>query len=294
MVHHRLTDIEDLFQAAADLPRSERDAFLDARCDDTALRAELEALLGEFDDGTAAFLSSPIGALATDTQDLGPGDVVAGKYRLRDRLGEGGMGVVYLAEQTEPVHRSVALKVIKLGMDTKEVIARFESERQALAMLNHPNVAKGPRCGHQRTGTPLLRDGACPGGLDHRVLRRPSPRQGRRAAGPVHPGLRRDPARPPQRHHSSRRQAVETCSSRSRRASPFPKVIDFGIAKATKQRLTEHSLHTELGQLIGTPEYMSPEQAELAGGDVDTRTDIYSLGVLLYELLAGAPPFRAP
>ena len=218
-----------------------------------------------------------------------PGTVI-GPYKLLEPIGEGGMGVVYMAEQTQPVRRKVALKVIKPGMDTKQVIARFEAERQALAMMDHPNIARVLDAGATDVGPPLLRHGAGPRRPDHRVLR-PRAALDPRAAGAVRPGLPGGAARPPEGDHPPRHQAVERPGHAPSTESPVPKVIDFGIAKATGQSLTDKTLFTGFAQLVGTPLYMSPEQAELSGLDVDTRSDIYCLGVLLYELLTGTTPF---
>src|SRR5262245_21058547 len=212
-----------------------------------------------------------------------------GPYQILETLGEGGMGVVYLAEQKEPVRRRVALKLIKLGMDTREVIARFESERQALAMMNHPNVAGVLDAGATAAGRPyfvmeyvsgLPITGYCD---RHRLGVRErlelfidvcAAVQHAHQKGIIHRDIK--PSNVLVMLHDAR---------------PLVKVIDFGVAKATAGRLTERTIYTEQGRLIGTPAYMSPEQAEMTGLDVDTRTDIYSLGVLLYELLVGALPF---
>ncbi len=212
-----------------------------------------------------------------------------GPYKILEPLGEGGMGEVYLAEQTKPVRRRVALKIIKLGMDTKEVIARFESERQALAMMNHPNVAKVFDAGVTERGRPFFVMEHVPGvpitmycdqhrlGLEARLalfLQICSAIQHAHQNGIIHRDIK----------PSNVLVSVEGDKA-------VPKVIDFGVAKATRQQLTERTVYTAQGQLIGTPEYMSPEQAEMTGLNVDTRTDIYSLGILLFELLAGSRPF---
>src|SRR5882724_11257362 len=239
-------------------------------------------------------------ALATDPDPQGslvgfvpvtekPGDRI-GRYKLLQQIGEGGCGVVYMAEQTEPVRRRVALKVIKLGMDTKQVIARFEAERQALALMDHPNIAKVLEAGATETGRPyfvmeLVRGIKITDFCDQNNL---STRerldifvqvcqavQHAHQKGIIHRDLK------PSNILVADHDGV-----------PVPKIIDFGIAKATTdQRLTNKTLFTAFEQFIGTPAYMSPEQAKLSGLDVDTRTDIYSLGVLLYELLTGKTPF---
>lgn len=212
-----------------------------------------------------------------------------GDFRVVEVIGEGGMGIVYKAEQREPVRRVVALKVIKLGMDTREVVARFEAERQALALMNHPNVAKVFDAGVTDTGRPYFAMEHVPGvGLteycdtNKLTIRQRlelfisvcNAVQHAHQKGIIHRDLKPN-------------NILVTLFD----GKPVPKVIDFGIAKATNQKLAEHTLYTQTGALIGTPEYMSPEQAQTSGLDVDTRTDVYSLGVILYELLTGAVPF---
>jgi WD40 repeat protein/serine/threonine protein kinase len=210
---------------------------------------------------------------------------------LMERLGEGGCGVVYVAEQTQPVRRRVALKVIKLGMDTKVVVARFEAERQALAMMDHPNIAKVLDAGTTEQGRPyfvmeLVRGIRITDYCDQNNLSTKERLdlfikvcqaiQHAHQKGIIHRDIK------PSNILVTLHDGV-----------PVPKVIDFGIAKATEGRLTDNTVYTQLHQFIGTPAYMSPEQAEMSGLDIDTRSDIYSLGVLLYELLAGSTPFDA-
>jgi len=212
-----------------------------------------------------------------------------GPYKVLDFLGEGGMGAVYLAEQEQPMRRKVALKVIKLGMDTKEVIARFESERQALAMMNHPNIAQVHDAGTTERGAPYFVMEYVPGVpiADYCDRHRLSTRERLEIFIPVCRAIQ----------HAHQKGIIHRDVKPSnilvalQDGKPVPKIIDFGIAKATNQRLTEKTVFTQQGYLIGTPDYMSPEQAEMTGLDVDTTTDIYSLGVLLYELLVGALPF---
>ena len=212
-----------------------------------------------------------------------------GHYKILQHIGEGGCGVVYMAEQEEPIRRRVALKVIKLGMDTKEVIARFEAERQALALMDHPNIAKVLDAGATETGRPyfvmeLVKGIKITDFCDQNKLATKERLdlfiqvchaiQHAHQKGIIHRDIK------PSNVLVTLHDGV-----------PVPKVIDFGIAKATQQPLTDKTVFTAFGQFIGTPAYMSPEQAELSGLDIDTRTDIYSLGVLLYELLTGKPPF---
>ncbi len=268
---------KEIFLEACDLPSEGRASFLDQACgDDTDLRREVEGLM-DFD------LS---GAESPDGQQ--PPQRING-FRLLQKVGEGGMGEVWEAEQERPVRRRVAFKLIKWGMDTKEVLARFESERQALALMNHPNIAKAFEAGSTEEGRPYfameyvrgvpLTEYCDAHRLDTRdrlalFVQVCEGVQHAHQKGIIHRDIK----------PSNVLVAVED-------GRPVPKIIDFGVAKATSQRLTERTLFTELGQWIGTPEYMSPEQAELTGLDVDTRSDVYSLGVVLYELLAGAQPF---
>ena len=212
-----------------------------------------------------------------------------GPYRILETLGEGGMGVVYLAEQREPIRRRVALKVIKLGMDTREVIARFESERQALALMNHPNIAKVLDAGATEEGRPYFVMEYVKGIsiTEYCDRNRLSTKQRLELFIPACQAIQ----------HAHQKGIIHRDIKPSnvlvelQDNVPVPRIIDFGLAKATNQRLTEKTFFTQHGVLLGTPAYMSPEQAEFGALDVDTTTDIYSLGVLLYELLVGAPPF---
>ena len=192
----------------------------------------------------------------------GPGTKV-GPYKLLEPIGEGGMGVVFLAEQEQPVRRKVALKIIKPGMDTSQVIARFEAERQALALMDHPNIAKVLRRRHDRHRPAVLCHGAGQG-VPITEYCRPQPAHDPRTARAVRARVPGDPARSPKGHHPPRRQAVERAGDAEYDGKPVPKIIDFGVAKAIDQQLTEQTMFTQFGSVIGTLEYMSPEQAELA------------------------------
>jgi len=219
-----------------------------------------------------------------------PGDRV-GRYRLLEEIGHGGCGVVYMAEQEEPVRRKVALKIIKLGMDTRQVVARFEAERQALALMDHSNIARVLDAGATDTGRPYFVMELV-GGVritDYCDQNRLTTRQ--------RLDLFIQVCRAVQHAHQKgvihRDLKPSNVLIATQDGTPVPKVIDFGIAKATQGRLTDQTVFTAFEQFLGTPAYMSPEQAQLGGLDVDTRSDIYSLGVLLYELLTGKTPFDA-
>jgi len=222
-------------------------------------------------------------------EDLRPSAAHIGPYRILRVLGEGGMGVVYLADQEAPVRREVALKVIKPGMDSREVLARFESERQALAILNHPHIARVFDAGATEDGRPYFVMEHVPGVPITNYC------DTRRLGIPERLGLFLQACDAIQHAHQKgilhRDVKPSNVLVAEQDARPVVKVIDFGVAKATSRRLTERTLFTQDGLLIGTPEYMSPEQAGTTGLEMDSRTDIYSLGVLLYELLVGAVPF---
>jgi hypothetical protein len=220
----------------------------------------------------------------------GPGTKI-GNYELLELIGEGGMGLVYLAQQKKPIHRKVALKIVKLGMDTKQVITRFETERQTLALLEHPNIAHVFDAGTTDSGRPYFLMEYVEGKsitkyCDEYKL---SVEERIKLFQQVCDGV----------HHAHQKGIIHRDIKPSnilvslQDDKPVPKIIDFGIAKAITQALTDKTSYTEQGQLLGTPEYMSPEQAEMAYQEVDTRSDIYSLGVVLYELLAGITPFDA-
>jgi eukaryotic-like serine/threonine-protein kinase len=304
--------VEALFDAARQLASpAARRAFLDQACaEDAQLRARVEALLAARTDADKFFSEiAPFAATAlADSEraanrtgspgaDLreeesvlieGPGSHID-RYKLLQKIGEGGCGVVYMAEQDKPVHRRVALKIIKLGMDTKSVIARFEAERQALAMMDHPNIARVLDAGATETGRPYfvmelvrgikITDYCDQNHLDTRqrldlFIQVCHAIQHAHQKGVIHRDIK------PSNILVTLHDGV-----------PVPKVIDFGIAKAIEGKLTDQTLFTAYEQVIGTPAYMSPEQAEMSGLDIDTRSDIYSLGVLLYELLTGRTPF---
>jgi serine/threonine protein kinase len=297
---------EDLFDGARRIADpAARAAFLNGACDgDPALRRRIEALLKaesaaeEFFAEGRSVVSAPGGAFTLVAGAGGsdsPGEEAIGtrigRYKLLEKIGEGGCGVVYLAEQEEPVRRRVALKIIKLGMETKSVIARFEAERQALAMMDHPNIARVFDAGATDRGPPyfvmeLVRGVKITNYCDDNRL---DTRQRLDLFVQICHAIQ----------HAHQKGIIHGDIKPSnimvalQDGVPVPKVIDFGISKATEARLTDKLLFTAYAQLIGTPAYMSPEQAELGGVDIDTRSDIYSLGVLLYELLTGRTPFDA-
>ncbi len=282
---------EDLLQAAAALPATERAAYLDHACASSLeLRARIERLLASHD--ATGFMDAPpspeLAAQLARLKPEEPGDRI-GPYKLLEQIGEGGFGTVWMAEQEQPVRRRVALKIIKLGMDTKEVIARFEQERQALALMEHPNIARVLDAGATPFGRPffvmeLVRGIKITDYCDQASL-------------PTAERLRLFIAVCQAVQHAHQKGIIHRDLKPSNilvtinDGAPVPKVIDFGVAKAMQARLTDKTLFTRFEQMIGTPLYMSPEQAAMTSLDIDTRSDIYSLGVLLYELLAGRTPF---
>jgi serine/threonine protein kinase len=300
MTHPNWTRAKQVFQEALEKTGTERTHFVAAACgDDAELLAQVEALLVAHDEA-GEFLASPTGAgadaaaravaeEASDHPPEGPGTQI-GPYKILQLIGEGGFGTVYMADQVEPIRRRVALKIIKLGMDTKEVIARFESERQALAMMDHPNIARVLDAGTTESGRPYFVMELVKGVpiTEYCDANRLSTRERLDLFVDLCKAV----------HHAHEKGVVHRDIKPSNvmvtlhDGTPVPKVIDFGIAKATNQPLTEKTLFTAYGQFLGTPTYMSPEQAALGGLEIDRRCDVYSLGVLLYELLTGTTPFE--
>ena len=284
-----------IFDAAIELPPEGRTAYvLEACAGDEPLRQRVEALIRAH-ELAGTFMEGPATHPKIQTIVIKPAEQLGdriGRYKILQQIGEGGCGVVYVAEQAEPVRRRVALKVIKLGMDTRNVIARFEAERQALALMDHPNIAKVLDAGATESGRPYFAMELVKGIPftrycdEHKLSIRERLNlfiqvcqavQHAHQKGIIHRDIK------PSNILVADHDGV-----------PVPKVIDFGIAKATTdQRLTDKTIYTAIEQFIGTPAYMSPEQANLSGLDIDTRSDIYSLGVLLYELLTGRTPFDA-
>jgi serine/threonine protein kinase/lipoprotein NlpI len=302
--------VKELFLAATGLPAAERAAFLAEQCGgDAELRAAVERLLAAHDapdDRVALSGVTPAGPAATGTfaptnPDTDPartathhpsdaaGLVLAGRYKLVEPIGEGGMGTVWMAQQVEPVKRAVAVKLIKAGMDSRAVLARFEAERQALALMDHPNIARVLDAGLTADGRPffvmeLVKGVPITDFCDSRKL---TPKQRLELFVPVCNAIQ----------HAHQKGIIHRDIKPSNVLvalyddKPVVKVIDFGVAKATGGTLTEHMIDTGFGAVVGTPQYMSPEQATFNNLDIDTRSDVYTLGVLLYELLTGTPPF---
>lgn len=284
---------EQIFFEALEREPEERAAFLDSACEnDDALRGEVERMLQDAEKADAYF-ADPSGATVSPGVALPVEGHSAhqriGPYRLIREIGEGGFGIVWEAEQLHPIRRKVALKILKAGMDTREVLSRFEAERQALAMMDHPHIAKVFDAGETESGRPYfameLIDGKpivefCDAnrlGLKQRLELFCDVCEAISSAhqkGIIHRDIK-----------------PSNILVTTQNGAPSVKVIDFGVAKAIEGRLTEYTLHTRVEQLIGTPAYMSPEQAGFGSSDLDTRSDIYGLGVLLYELLVGTPPF---
>jgi serine/threonine protein kinase len=295
---------ESLFHQVLEQPAERRATFLEQACaGDAALRRRLEVLLHAHNN-PGTFLGRPVvaplssatvspppedGAFGGRSRGEGPGSRI-GPYKLLQQIGEGGMGAVWMAEQQEPVQRRVAVKIIKPGMDSALVIARLQAERQALALMDHPNIARILDAGTTASGRPYFVMELVKGMSISRYCdeRRLTPRERLELFIPVSQAMQ----------HAHQKGIIHRDLKPSNvlvalyDGKPVPKVIDFGVAKATGPRLTEKTLFTEFGAVVGTLEYMSPEQAELNNFDIDTRSDIYTLGVLLYELLTGTTPLE--
>ncbi len=304
MRDHDWRRAKEVFGDAMDLPAEERAMFLDAACaGDPELRARVEGLLASH-RGAGEFLSAPtvsppgpdVEAASTLVPPASPREAAGegvgpriGAYTLLSVVGEGGFGVVYAAEQHEPLHRRVALKVIKLGMDTRQVIARFDQERQALALMDHPGIAKVFDAGSTAAGRPYF--------VMEFIQGVPITEYCDAARLPIPDRLELFVQVCQAVQHAHQKGIIHRDLKPSnvlvalQDGKPAPKIIDFGVAKATAARLTEKTVFTEERHFLGTPEDLSPEQADLAGVDIDTRSDVYSLGVLLYELLTGATIF---
>jgi serine/threonine protein kinase len=291
-MNESLDRLESLFAAALQQPPADRAAYLDQACaEDPAVRQRVEALL-RAQAAAGSFLQAPPADLCATLDEPpvheAPGSVL-GPYKLLEPIGEGGMGTVWMAHQTEPVKRLVAVKLIKAGMDSRQVLARFEAERQALALMDHANIAKVLDGGTTGSGRPyfvmdLVKGVPITRYCDEHHL---TPRQRLELFLPVCQAVQ----------HAHQKGIIHRDLKPSNvlvalyDGQPVPKVIDFGVAKATGQSLTDKTLVTGFGAIVGTLEYMSPEQAEINQLDIDTRSDVYSLGVLLYELLTGSTPF---
>ncbi len=286
--------LKDLFgSAAAIADPAERAAYLDRECNDADLRRRLDALLRAHDRPESALerpLAVPDPNRTVDRPSAAVGSIIAGRYKLLEAIGEGGMGEVWVADQLEPVKRRVALKMIKPGMDSRSILARFEAERQALAMMDHPNIAKVFDASTTEDGRPyfvmeLVKGTPITEFCDARKL---GFRERLELFVPVCQAIQ----------HAHMKGIIHRDIKPTNvlvalhDEVPVAKVIDFGVAKAIGQQLTDKTLYTGFGTLVGTPAYMAPEQATFNQLDIDTRADVYALGVLLYELLAGSPPIE--
>jgi serine/threonine protein kinase/WD40 repeat protein len=283
--------VASIFDAAVELEDpAQRAAYLNAACGpDQQLRAAVEDLL-RHDDAAGSFLSpaTPFAAAQEPSVREGPGTVI-GPYMLMEQIGEGGMGLVFVAEQHQPIRRKVALKVIKPGMDSRQVVARFEAERQALALMDHPNIAKVFDGGTTPSSRPyfvmeLVRGVPITQFCDDNRL---TPRQRLELFVSVCQAVQHAHQKGIIHRDVKPANVLVTLHD----GTPVVKVIDFGVAKAIGGQVTDKSVYTRFNQMVGTPMYMSPEQAGMSGLDIDTRTDVYALGVLLYELLTGTTPF---
>src|SRR5262249_14018287 len=279
--------LREVFLAALKLSAGARDAFVRESCAGAEeLRDRVLMLLQAHEElGTIAPAPVPAAGQASDLRGASarPGDWVAGRYKLRELIGEGGRATVWMAQQTEPVKRLVALKLVKAGMDLKQVVARFEAERQALALMDHPNIAKVLDAGNTESGRPYF--------VMDLVKRIPITEYCDRSKLSIPERLELFVLVCQAVQHAHQKGIIHRDLKPSNvlvtmiDGAAVPKVIDFGVAKAMGHQLTEKTLFTGFAQLVGTPLYMSPEQAEFSGVDVDTRSDVYALGVLLYELL---------
>ena len=292
-MNERALEIKAIFAQAFELDSpADRERYLAEACRaDARLRGEAESLLKAFagagDSGQSHVFST---MTPEERQASEVPSAVIDAYKLLEQIGEGGMGIVYMAEQTRPIQRKVALKIIKPGTSSRQVIARFEAERQALALMDHPNIAKVLDAGSTAAGRPYFVMELVKGIpiTDYCDRVRLTPRERLELLVPVCQAIQ----------HAHQKGIIHRDIKPSNvlvslyDGKPVPKVIDFGVAKAIDQRLTEHTLFTQHGAIVGTLEYMSPEQAENSALDIDTRTDVYALGVLLYELMTGTTPLE--
>ena len=291
--------LRELFHHVLDMPPGERTAYLDDECPDSAMRAELESLLGPpagnvlgspVVDGVREAIHAAMERTEPGPPDSGTEGMLIGRYRLLEKIGEGGMGEVWRAEQLEPVRRQVALKLVRAFMNSREVVARFESERQALALMDHPAIARFYDAGSTPNGAPYFVMDYVEGAPitaycdNHRLTIRERLELFIRVCEGV--------------QHAHQKAIIHRDLKPSNilvtevDGKAEPKIIDFGVAKALAPGLRAESMFTRAGAFVGTPEYMSPEQAASSGEDIDTRSDVFSLGVILYELLTGARPIK--
>lgn len=284
-------DENELLLATLDMPTGERNSYLEKACQGNGqLQARVQLLLASADD-SGTFMADPIVDLnATTSMDAIDVGSQIDRYRIMEQIGEGGMGVVFVAEQTEPVRRKVALKIIKPGMDSKAVIARFQAERQALALMEHPNIARVFDAGTTRERLPYFVMELVRGSPIHKFCDSRNLNHKERLELFLKVCAAVEHAHQKGIIHRDLKPSNILVSLQD--DEPQPKVIDFGIAKATSQSLTANTVYTGYAQIVGTPLYMSPEQADLNNLDIDTRSDVYSLGIILYQLLTGSTPFN--